>query len=118
MLKKKKKKRTLFQKVYPVLQPECKDCWDAGQTGSPLSNILKITLSSNQLPRIKCNAKVYTITQFFFQILNNAGQIVDLIFWIDGDYLLGCQKQGRNFYEILKVERPVCIRFRRFIQKS
>lgn len=78
--------------MYPVLQPECKDCWDGGQTGSPLSNVFKITLSSSQLRRIKCNAKVYTI--FFFQILNNAGQIVALIFWINGDFLLGCQKQG------------------------
>ena len=54
--------------MYPVLQPECKDCWDEGRTGRPLSNIFKITLSSSQLPRIKCNAKVYTITQvcFFF----------------------------------------------------
>lgn len=51
----------------------------------------------------------------FFQILNNTGQIITVLFWINGDIFLRCQKQDWNFYENTKLERLICVYFRRFL---
>jgi len=49
------------------------------------------------------------------RILNNPGQIVALLFWINGAFLLRCQKQGWNLFENTKHKRVVCVHFRRLL---